>query len=80
MIPLKPPDWKLPLLRMRIDQPFELNGDKALGPGRITTVFRQENWDIVKMKIMNLFKDFYDSGRFVIFIKWEIYENYVLSF
>ena len=44
---------------------FDLNGDKAPGPDGFTTVFWQENWDVVKVDIMKLFKEFHDKGSFV---------------
>ena len=44
---------------------FDLNGDKAPSPNGFTTVFWQENWDVVKVEIMKLFKEFHDKGSFV---------------
>ena len=43
----------------------ELNGDKAPGPDGFTVAFWQSNWDIVRVDVMELFQEFYESGRFV---------------
>ena len=44
---------------------LDLNGYEASGPDGFTKVFWQENWDVVKVEIMNLFREFHDKGRFV---------------
>ena len=43
---------------------FDLNGDKAPRPDGFTTNFWQFSWDIVKLDIMDFFKDFHKRGRF----------------
>ena len=43
---------------------FDLNGDKAPWPDGFTTAFWQFSWDIVKLDIMDLFKDFHERGKF----------------
>ena len=44
---------------------FELRGDKAPGPNGFTVVLWQENWDTIKGEIMNMIKDFHNTGIFV---------------
>ena len=43
---------------------LKLNGDKAPGPDGFTTAFWQLSWDLVKLDILDLFKDFHERGRF----------------
>ena len=43
----------------------EMNGDKATGPDGFTTAFWQFYWDIVKDEIIRMFREFYNSGKFV---------------
>ena len=43
---------------------LNLNGDKASGPYGFIAAFWQFSWDLVKMDIMDLFKDFHERGRF----------------
>ena len=43
---------------------LNLNGDKAPGPDGFTVAFWQFSWDLVKMDIMDLFKDFHERGKF----------------
>ena len=60
---------------LRLEVPFmedkvhvaldDLNGDKAPGPDGFTAAFWQFGWDVVKLDIMRLFRDFHEHGRFV---------------
>ena len=43
----------------------DLNGDKAPGPDGFTMAFWQFGWDVVKLDILGLFRDFHEHGRFV---------------
>ena len=43
---------------------LNLNGDKAPGPDGFTAAFWQLSWDLVKLNILDLFKDFHERGRF----------------
>ena len=43
---------------------LNLNGDKAPGPDGFTAAFWQLSWDLVKLDILDLFKDFHERGRF----------------
>ena len=62
------------LVASKIEEPFteeevhaallNLKGDKASGPNGFTAAFWQFSWDLVKMDIMDLFKDFYERERF----------------
>ena len=42
-----------------------LNGDKAPGPDGYIAAFWQSNWETVKRDILNIFKDFPSTGKFV---------------
>ena len=42
-----------------------LNGDKAPGPDDFTLAFWKFSWEIVKNDIMRMFKEFFESGKFV---------------
>ena len=44
---------------------YELNGDKAPSSDGFTAAFWQCSLDIVKDEIMMLFKDFFETGKFV---------------
>ena len=44
---------------------LSFSGDKALGLNGFSMTFWQFSWEFVKRKVMNLFKDFHDSSRFV---------------
>ena len=44
---------------------YELNGEKALSPDGFTAIFWQFSWNTVKNKVMVVFKDFFDMGKFV---------------
>ena len=44
---------------------FDLTSDKAPSPEGFTAMFWQENWDVVKVEIMNLFREFH---LFIFFI------------
>ena len=44
---------------------YELNDEKALGPGGFTTAFWQFSWNTVKSEVMAIFKDFFDIDKFV---------------
>ena len=48
-----------------INAPNDLNGDKALGPDGYTVAFWQSNWGTVKEDVLKLFKDFFETGKFV---------------
>ena len=43
----------------------DLNGDKAPGPDGYTVAFRQSNWGTVKEDVLKLFKDFFETEKFV---------------
>ena len=43
----------------------DLNGDKAPGPDGLTTAFWQHTWDIEKEDVMRMFKDFFETRKFV---------------
>ena len=43
----------------------DLNGDKAPGPDGFTIAFWKFSWEIVKVGIMRMFKDFFETGNFV---------------
>ena len=40
-------------------------GEKAPGPNGFSMAFWQFSWDFVKEKVMNFFKQFHETGRFV---------------
>ena len=42
-----------------------LNGDKAASPDGFTLAFWQFSWEIVKDDIMRMFKEFFESIKFV---------------
>ena len=42
-----------------------LNGDKAPGSDGYTMDFWQFSWEIVKVDIMRMFKDFFETRKFV---------------
>ena len=42
-----------------------LNGDKAPGPNGFTLAFWQFSWHIVKDDIMRMFKEFFETEKFV---------------
>ena len=42
-----------------------LNGDKVPGSDGYTLAFWQLSWEIVKVDIMRMFKDFFEIGKFV---------------
>ena len=41
----------------------DLNGDKAPRPDGFTIAFWQFSWEIVKVDIMRMFKDFFEIGN-----------------
>ena len=43
----------------------DMNGDKASRPAGYTAVFWQSNWETVKGDILNIFKDFHSTSKFV---------------
>ena len=43
----------------------ELNGDKAPGSDGFSLAFWQHCWDVVKVEVMNVFKEFYEQECFV---------------
>ena len=43
---------------------LNINGDKAPGPDGFTAAFWQLSWDLVKLDILDIFKDFHERGRF----------------
>ena len=43
----------------------DLNGEKALGHDGYTAAFWQFSWDYVNNDIMSVFKDFFETGKFV---------------
>ena len=43
----------------------ELNGEKAPSPDGFIVAFWQFSWNIVKNDVMAVFKDFFDTGKFV---------------
>ena len=60
---------------MRLELPFteeevrttlkEMNGEKAPRSDGFTIAFRQFSWDSVKNDVMTVFKDFFETGKFV---------------
>ena len=44
---------------------YELNGKKAPGPNGFTAAFWQFSWNTIKSEVMAIFKDFFDTGKFV---------------
>ena len=45
--------------------PSNFNGDKALGLDGFMLAFWQFSWEIVKADIMRMFKEFFETGKFV---------------
>ena len=43
----------------------DLNGDKTPGPDSFTIAFWQSTWPMVKEDTMKVFKDFFETGKFV---------------
>ena len=43
----------------------DLNGDKAPGPDGYTVAFWQSNWGTIKEDVLKLFKDFFETRKFV---------------
>ena len=44
---------------------MEMNGDKAFGPDGFTMAFWQSCWDFVKVKILEMFKEFHEQSSFL---------------
>ena len=42
-----------------------LNGDKAQGSNGYIAAFWQSAWDVIKDDVMKVFKDFYETRKFV---------------
>lgn len=43
----------------------DLYGDKIPSPNSFSMMFQQFNWDFVKKKMISIFRDFHEQGRFV---------------
>ena len=57
---------ELPFLEVEVCSALcELNGDKVAGPDGFTVAFWQFSWTMVKEEVLRMFREFYETGRFV---------------